>query len=848
MTSTKNLIESYHPPTGYYDEFLDTEGKPRITWQRFAEKIAPFTVEDFEKRERQMQRIIRDNGITFNVYSENESNSRPWVMDTLPLILGGDEWMRLEAGLAQRVQLLNLIYKDLYGQQRILKEGYLPASLVLGNPSFLRACHGWSHPPEYPIHFHAADLARSPDGNWWVLSDRIEAASGLGYALENRFISTRIFPSIYQEVGTQNLHPFVSRLCESYQALAPHNKDNPRVVLLTPGPANETYFEQSFLARSLGYSLVEGADLMVRDNRVFLKTINGTQQVDVIIRRVDAAWCDPLELINESLLGIPGLVDVLRAGNVAISNTLGTGLLETPSMPAFLPRLCRFLMDEDLLLPSVATWWCGHQKECSFVLENLPKLVLKSARRGYGQAGQAIFGSTLSEDGLNRWRDRIQDKPEEFCAQEMVAEATVPDFDNGEFQSRHFILRTFLVRSGGKWDLMPGGLARIAPQSHSAIVSMQQGGESKDVWVLPQKEDLKSQPVDAFTKQTDSPPIVRNDSLDLPSRVAENLFWLGRYAERTEMLCRVMNMVINGMLEEAGGSNARFALKPFLPFFIKRSIIEGMRNAGAFMDDLSKILSGLIRDRRNPNSLITNFSSLQMAASKVKERLSTHTWQQLSRISELMSVTTTNRAILDEETSMLIRETLDVLSAFSGLSMENMTRGQSWHFLDLGRRLERGLSLMRLIDVALERSTQNEDDVLRNLLICADSSMTYRRRYLYQVHIQTVLDLLLFDAANPRSLTFQLNSIRESLGHLPHVVASASNNELDALALRAYSRVGLLDLNSVAATNAAHRRRYLSAFTQQVQEDLQLLAAKLERVYFAHTGSHFSRTPLSFVR
>jgi uncharacterized circularly permuted ATP-grasp superfamily protein/uncharacterized alpha-E superfamily protein len=831
---------------GFYDEFLDAKGQPREPWQTFAGQIRQFSVEDFEKRERQMRRIIRDNGITFNVYSENESNSRPWVMDALPLILSGEEWKRLEKALSQRVQLLNLIYKDLYGPQRTLREGYLPASLVLGNPAFLHACHGWAHQPEFPIHFHAADLARSPNGNWWVLSDRLEAASGLGYALENRFISTRIFPSLYRNVGTQHLQQFVTNLCASYQALAPHNKDNPRVVLLTPGPANETYFEQSFLARNLGYSLVEGADLTVRDNRVFLKTINGMQQVDVIIRRVDAAWCDPLELNNESLLGIPGLVDVLRAGNVAISNTLGTGLLETTALPAFLPRLCRFLMDEELLLPSVATWWCGHPNECSFVIEHLPRLVLKSALRG--RTGQTIFGSTLSEDGLRRWRQRILEKPEDFCAQEMVAEATAPVFKKGSLESRHFMLRTFMTRSITGWDLMPGGLARIASQSFSAIVSMQQGGESKDVWVLPLKADTAEGSEDVLVHHADAPPIVRNDSLDLPSRVAENLFWLGRYAERTEMLCRVMHMVLDGMLEDAGGSNAWLTLKPFLSFFMQRPLIDGIRNADTFMADISKELSNLIRDRRNPDSLIANFSSLQMAASKVKERLSTHTWQQLSRISALMSVTTTNRAILDEETSMLIRETLDVLSAFSGLSMENMTRGQSWHFLDLGRRMERAISLVRLIEGTLERKTQNEEEVLRKLLICADSSMTYRRRYLNQVHIQSVLDLLLFESANPRSLTFQLNSIRESLSHMPHVAASVSHNELDSLALRAYSRLGLLELSAVSVTDAAQRRRQLTTFARQMLEDLQTLAAKLENVYFAHTGSQFSRTPLSFVR
>lgn len=832
MNATSYPLESYRPPENAYDEFMDGKLRPRPHWQSFAEMIKTWDSGEFSRREDQMRRIIRENGITYNVYSESQGESRPWTMDMLPLIFPHDEWARLGESLGQRAELLNLIFQDVYGSQTLLKSSLLPPHLVLANPHFARPCHQLSKYTRNPIHLYAADLARSPDGNWWVLSDRLEASSGLGYSLENRFISTRIFPGIMRQLKVQRLNKFIARLCASYESLARFNSEHPRIVLLTPGPANETYFEQSYLARNLGYTLVEGADLTVRENRVFLKTISGVKEVDVIIRRVDTPWCDPLELRNDSILGVPGLVDVLRSGRVAIANALGASLLESPALPAFLPGLCRQLLGEDLKIPSVAAWWCGQPKEKNYVLENLHKLVLKPTfRHGYGDS---VFGPTLSESSLAIWRERIERTPRAFSAQEMVAQATTPIYQDNGFRSRHFLMRVYLMPTDNGWEIMPGGLARIASGSDPINVSMQKGGESKDIWVLGPKGTSDEAP-----EQGDSPVAiasVRRGGFDLPSRVADNFFWLGRYVERTEGLTRVLQSIWESLIEQ--GSDSDLSIIPLYNFFLDAKRIAPLTRAGTGhldMDVAEKILSLQIRDSRNPESLVSNFNCLVAASGKVKERLSSQTWQQLIRLNELKQAASAQRYVFHEETNHLLTDTLDLLAGFNGLMMDNMTRGQNWLFLELGKRVERSLVILNLLHSTLSTRHPAEEEVLRRLLACADSSMTYRRRYLTHLNPEAVVDLLVLEQTNPRSLAFQAEQIQQHLKQLPHHLFSTSVSPIDLKALSAFSRIGLADPHVLLKANDKGERPQLVEFLDNVSQDFIDFAARIEKQYFAHT-------------
>lgn len=831
-TAPSSPLESYRPPEQYFDEFLDGDLKPRAHWQRLSRIMRDWPAQEFNRREDQMGRIIRENGITYNVYSEHAAESRPWTMDLLPLVFSQKEWDRLGQALGQRAELLNLIYKDLYGDQSLLKSQLLPPHLILSNPQFCRPCYRLAGNNRHPVHLYAADLARSPDGSWWVLSDRLEASSGLGYSLENRFISTRIFPGIIRQLGVRRLNKFIGTLCNSYETLAPINKENPRIVLLTPGPANETYFEQSYLARSLGYTLVEGADLTVRDNRVYLKTIGGIKEVDVIIRRVDTPWCDPLELRNDSFLGVPGLVDAIRGGRVAVANALGSSLLESPAVTAFLPGLCKHLLGEDLKIPSVATWWCGQEREMNYVLNNLQFLVLKTTFRS--GSGDMVFGPGLSANGLEHWKERIRKDPKAFSAQEMVAQATTPVYREGRFESRHFLLRVFLVPTENGWEIMPGGLARIASNPDSVNVSMQKGGESKDVWVIGEGEDKRES---ARVENASAVIAPRRESFDLPSRVADNFFWLGRYVERTESLARILQILWSSLIEHSRDSD--LSLVTLYRYFRDTELMEKLTEG-----DPSRLVMGVaekafalqIRDSRNPGSLVSNFRSLSVASGKVKERLSAQSWQLLLRLQELTRAATTQRPAFDEETNHLLTDSLHLLAGFNGLVNENMTRGQNWRFLMLGKRLERGLVILNLLRATLGIRHAVEDEVLWKLLDCADSVMTYRRRYLTQMSIEAVVDLLVADQSNPRSLSFQMKEIQEHTAALPHRFLSAMPNPIDLLSLQVASRTGLADIPALLKADKVGHRSALLSFVDAVEKDLTGLSARIEQQYFAHTA------------
>ncbi|HXJ43934.1 MAG TPA: circularly permuted type 2 ATP-grasp protein, partial [Bryobacteraceae bacterium] len=390
---TAQAAPLYVPKEGHWDEALFRPGVPRRHWRQLSVVLGQMGREQLTRRWRDGQQLIRANGITYNVYGDPEGRERPWRMDPIPLAIGAQEWRGLEAAVTQRATLLNAILADLYGKRELIYSGAFPPALLFANPWFLRACVGIQPPLGVYLHTYAVDLARSPGGKWWVIGDRTQSPSGLGYTLENRLVSARTLPGAFNQCRVRNLNRFYDAQRDALLALSPGGRGNPRAVLLTPGPHNETYFEHSYLARHWGFPLVEGADLTVRGNEVFLKTLSGLERVDLIFRRMDDTFCDPLELRSDSLLGVPGLANAARLGNVVVANALGTGLLETPAHMAFLPGLCRKLLGEELKAPSVATWWCGHERPRNYVLNHLEELVLKPAFPSPGQ--QAVFPARL---------------------------------------------------------------------------------------------------------------------------------------------------------------------------------------------------------------------------------------------------------------------------------------------------------------------------------------------------------------------------------------------------------------------------------------------------------------------
>lgn len=789
---------------------------------------------ELTRRWSEVQQLIRENGVTYNVYGDPRGLQRPWQLDPIPLLLPEAEARAIEVGLIQRARLLEQILADLYGPQQLLHSGKLPAELVFGHPGFLRPCHGIVPPAGRYLHVYATDIGRTPDGSIFVLGDRTQAPSGAGYVLENRIVLSRMLPDLFRDCRVQRLALFFRTLRDSLRAVAPHNRDNPRIVLLTPGPYNETYFEHAYLARYLGYTLVEGGDLTVRDNRVYLKVLGGLQPVDVILRRLDDDFCDPLELRADSFLGVPGLVQAARAGNVTIANPLGSGIVETPALFGFLPELCRHLLGEELRLPSVPTWWCGRRRELEHVIANLERFVIKptfaSARI------EPIFGDRLSTEKRQILIDRMRARPRDYVAQERLALSTVPVIAGQQLQPRHVLVRAFLTAAADGFAVMPGALTRVTATLDSLVVSMQQGGGSKDTWIL------TGGPVSTFSllSPTVQPVELSRGGNDLPSRAADNLYWLGRYAERTEGLIRLLRGILVRMTEKSGLADV-----PELPALLRTVTLQTMTLPGFVGDGAEVRLSvpdkeihAVIFDETWQGSLASTLQALHRVAGSVRDRISTDMWRVVSRITLPVKQATLSDTLdwLDHRVS--------TLAAFGGLASESMTRGQGWRFLDMGRRLERAMNMIGLIRHTLTTASANEGSLLEAVLEIADSSMTYRRRYLSSLQTAPVLDLLLADESNPRSLAFQLVALAEDVEHLPREDNLPGRSPEQRIMLSTLTALRLTDVDQLAWSSNHGQRPYLEALLARLEAELPVLSDTLTQHYLSHlqTSRHLATT------
>jgi len=750
-----NLLQApLHDPE-VFDELSADGVTPRSHWSNFIHSLSELGADELEKRLARAQRRIRENGVTYNVYGDPQGISRPWKIDLVPLLIPADEWRYLEKGIIQRAEVLNLLLQDLYGPQRLLASGRLPPELIYANPAFLRPVVGLAGPKQAHLHLLAVDLARSPDGQWWVLADRTQAPSGTGYTLENRTIVSDILPDLFRSSNVQRLAPFFRAERDTLLNLA--QKSNPRIVLLTPGPYNETYFEHSYLARYLGFTLVEGADLTVRDRRVFIKTINDLQQVDVILRRVDDSFCDPLELRADSVLGVPGLVDAIAAGNVKVVNGLGSGTIETAAIMPFLPGLTQHLLGEEMKLPSVATWWCGQEYALEWVLQHLDNVVIKPAFPS--RTMEPVFGVGLAKEEKERLIGLMRANPMDYVAQEQVALSTAPVWDGGGLLPRSVVLRTYVLNTMNGWMAMPGGLVRAAG-SDGPVVSMQRGGHSKDAWIL------WDGPIDTFSllRPRGEPVEIRRGSSDLPSRAADNLFWLGRYAERAENMARLLRTMIT-RVRRASTAELGCLLRLHTCFETRHTKLPKRRPPTA--NELEAEIMSLMTDVERPDSLASNLNEVFRVGNGVRERLSSDMTRLIGQLNDCVNV---QEYMLFVELSALLTGCLELLSAFSGMERENITRGPGWLFMSLGRRLERAMYSLREVREITKPLAEDEWPLLEFLLEVGDSSMTYRSRYFTTLQPVAVLDVLMADETNPRSLDFQLAHLADLYSKLPRHV------------------------------------------------------------------------------
>lgn len=829
-------LAAYQPPHGFYDEWISSRGQVAEHWNLFFRELGNLGEADYRQREDQLERIIAENGITYNVYSEPENLNRHWKMDAIPLLLDHAEYQKLATAESQRLRLLNLILRDLYGPQTLIRDNLFPAGLVFGNPAFLRPVHGLLPEHRPFLYNHASDLARSPDGAWWVLTDRLDAPSGLGYSVENRVISTRVMPDLMRNHRVRRLTSYIEAFSESLKQASPRKIENPFVVLLTPGPYNETYFEQSYLARALGFPLVEGADLTVRDDMVFLKTIQGMQRVDVIFRRLDSEWCDPLEFRDDSLLGVPGLVHAIRQDKVAVVNSPGVGVLETPALAAFLPTICRAMLGEDLKMPSVATWWCGQPKERSYVLANLQHLVIKPTFPKRNR--DRYYGPMMSAKQREELKAAIQDRPEQFTAQETVLQATTPFYDDTKLVPRHFMLRTFQVYDQNNEPmLMPGGLCRVANSSVSSEVSMQVGGVSKDVWVIGDAEAPKEE---ALTYQyLSSQSYANNGQIALSSRMADSLFWAGRYLDRAEGMIRGLLVIINAVQESRNEADLRMVIQ-FIRGFAPNLNFDNVRMACPPSADSHELIDEALRQMifgpNYPDRLTNVLAQLNRVMFSIKELMSGDLTRMMREL-PVNEIPTTGQASVIRDATLYdrLKRLLDYMASFAGIIAENTVRGHDWVFMNLGRRIERSVMLTGLLRGCLSRVGQSEEFLLLRLLEFADSAITYRRRYLSRMQAPAVCRLVITDPLNPRSLAFQLTDILDNTRMLPHYNAS-DLKAMDRLALRLYSDALLLEPDRLIAPDDKQRRPAIDAFLRNAHETLLDLSNELSSFYFSVTS------------
>jgi uncharacterized circularly permuted ATP-grasp superfamily protein/uncharacterized alpha-E superfamily protein len=798
---------------GIPDEYIAQDGTPRPVWSRFFDAFAALAPADIERRFGAADRHLREAGVTYR--APGESADRLWPLSHLPLLIDEAEWQQLAAAIVQRAELLELVLSDIYGEGRLVAEGAIPAAAIAGSAEYLRPVCGIKPPGGRYLSLYAADVGRGPDGRWWVLGDRTQAPSGSGYALENRLVLSRALASLYKSMNVERVAPFFEAFRDALRASP--DRDEPRIGVLTPGAFSETYFEHATLARYLGFLLVEGDDLAVSGDRIHIRTVAGLKRLDVLLRRVDSNFLDPLELDASSHLGVPGLIDVLRKDGVVVANMPGSGVLEARALLGFLPSLCQRFFGEELKMPHIATWWCGQKAAREEVLSRLDEVAIEGA---YGQgvpgfqSNGPVLAAELSSSERERLKAALNERGIDYVGQELVRLSTMPVWDQGRITPRPFVLRVFAAATPNGWTLMPGGFCRIAEQPDARAVSMGDGARAADVWVVSEKQVSTR----TLLPASDSVRIRRIAGV-LPSRAADNLFWLGRYLERAEATLRLVRAL--GMQHRdavKGSPNQMHAVER-----IQRLLVTWGAASQASRMQPAKVIAEALQSEERFGSALSLVRSAQRTATSLRERLSPDAWQVITEMTERLA-----HEIEDDDGIVSAAElTLQELASFAGLAQENMNRAAGWRFLEMGRRAERAINTTRFArQFAYDEAGEEDLDVLLTLVDC---QITYRSRYLVAPLLAPVRDLAVLDPYNPRSVAFQVLSLTEHILSLPALRESGLIERPQRLAV------------AVQATLTTAEAATLDTKTLfALEQDLLNLADAIGLHYFPH-GPNASR-------
>ncbi|MHA7059044.1 circularly permuted type 2 ATP-grasp protein [Aquimarina sp. M1] len=834
-----------------YDEMFSSTMDIKPAWKNISDSLIGMGHNELISRQKDIDWRLSENGVTYNVYNDPKGLNRPWNLNIIPFVLKESEWKTIEKGLKQRVHLLDLVVKDIYGKRELIKKGIIPSEIIYGHRGFLRQCdHIQYNTPKY-ISIFASDLSRGPDGRMWVVNDRTQAPSGMGYSLENRFTTGAVLSEVYKKNRVKKIDHFFQDFDQLLINAAPDRKSNPSIVIITPGPHNETYFEHAYLSSYFGYPLVRGNDLVVRDGFLWMKSLNGLKKVDVVLRRVDDVFMDPLELREDSYLGVAGLLDVVRRQNVTVINPIGSGVIENSGLIPFMPAIANYFLGEELLLPQIATWWCGQEKERKHVLDNLSKFVIKRIDRSHRE--DIVFGELLSEQQQIDLRIKISKNPYLYVAQEKITFSTVPNFIEGKLEPRNMVCRTFAIAKGDDYQVMPGGLVRVSPESKTLRVSNQRGGTSKDFCVLSEFEETNS--IAPIWENADK--ITASKLEDLPSLTAENLYWAGRYLGRTLVTGRYLRMVLKQLTNIELGVETTHDEK--LQILLK-GVTELTNTFPGFVgtdkespvSDIRKELFAVVLDKNKTGSLAYTLSMFTNSYFAIRNLWSTDMWRVFDGIQKLC--TTMEDKKDDQDTS--IKSVLKVLDqlitkiiAIMGLIEESILVDQGLLLYFIGLNLEASIFNIKKLDLLITpvvSSSYTEYELLECLLNSQESLNIYRYSYRSYITTENTLSLVLLNSEYGRSLLFLVSRLKKDLSRLPKNAGQINLAEKNIL--EAYSK-----LKDVSVKNLIMTDQYQTGLRENLKRlllelDLLLTGASIEitNTYFNHISRQNQLSSQSF--
>ena len=833
---TNTLFKDYFKGFEGYDEVFATDLGIDKDWDKLLDNLSEIGVEQLNKKQGDIDWLLAENGVTYNIYNDPKGLNRPWKLNIVPFIIQKKEWLTIKKGIQQRSEVLNLLLKDIYGKRDLIKKGIIPFEVIFSHRGFLRACDQIQYKTAKQLLIHSADLARGPDGRMWVVNDRTQAPSGMGYALENRLSINKVFPEVFGDINVEQSSTFFKDFNQLLLNAAPSNKENPTVVILTPGPHNETYFEHSYLSSFLGYPLVKGSNLVVRNGKLWMKSLKGLKQVDVVLRRVDDGFMDPLELREDSYLGVAGLMEVVRLQNVAIVNPVGSGILENPGLIPFMNGICKYFLNEELILPQIASWWCGQEKERKFVLEHLSTLVVKRIDRTHRE--HIYFGEFLSKTELKNLKIEILKAPYQFVAQEKINFSTAPNFVEDHLEPRKIVCRTFSVAKNDGYSVMPGGLVRVAAEREELLVSNQKGGTSKDFWVVSDKKQHNIQHY-SWHKTTSNPFTGIND---VASDTAENLYWSGRYLGRTIVTARYLRMVLNQMASvqfnhrKSESESLKILFQSVTNITSTFPGFTGENEENAMQNSL-KELQSVILDGARIGSFAQSFSSFNYSYYSLRNLWSRDMWRVFDGIQKLWQNLKNEKQHTIPVLVKFFDRIITRLIAFMSLTEESILVKQGLLLYFIGLQMEEAFTTIAKFRslIIVQHNQELEYEILESLLSSHESLNIYRYSYKSYLSLENVISLILLDKEYAKSLTYQIKRLKKDIDQLPNNTKNIFT-ECQENIFKTLDKIKSVTIEDLVKVDVdSNMRLQLDSLLEELSDLLHVTSLSISNTYFNHS-------------